>query len=66
MFSKYGRAGIAFLFGVVPVGFVSRQVQLYLSGLKLGFLQAEKVCVKVPEGFLKALAGGGTQTVDIP
>ena len=37
------RAGIAFLFGVAPKLFITGQIQLDLTFLKLGFLQTEKV-----------------------
>ena len=63
---EYRRAGIALLFGVIPVLMIARQLQRDLPGLQLGFLEAENVRVQGVERVLKSLAHHGPQAVHIP
>ena len=53
-----GRAGIAFLFRIVPVLMITRQIQFHLSRLHLRLLQAEYIRIQRVETLHKALAHG--------
>ena len=61
-----GRAGVAFLFGVIPVGLIAEEFHIYLTFLQFGLLQADKVGIEAAEDVGKALAGHGPQAVHIP
>ena len=61
-----GRAGIAFLFGTVPILVVARQVEDGLAFLHLRFLQGKDVSIEGAERFHEALFEAGAQAVDVP
>ena len=61
-----GRAAVAFAVGIVPVLFIARQVQVYLAGLELRFLQAEDVGVEGLERIHEAFLHDSPQAVDVP
>ena len=63
---KDGGAGVALPLGVAPVALISGQIQVDLSRLVLGLLQAEKIRVQVPEDVLKAFFHHSPQAVYIP
>ena len=63
---KNRRAGIAFLFGAVPILIISGKVEFNLVRLKLCFLKAEKIRVQLAEAIHKALAHTGAKTVYVP
>lgn len=55
-----GSAGVAFLLGVVPVGLIAGEGEVELSGLHLGFLQAEKVGIEGGEDIGEAFGDAGS------
>ena len=61
-----GRAGIAFLFRIVPVLMIAWQIQFHLPRLHLCLLQAEYIRIQRAEAFHKALTHGRANTVDVP
>ena len=61
-----GRARVPLLLGIVPIGAVTVKLQVQLSLLHLGLLQAEEIGVQFLEDVGKALAGHCTQAVHIP
>ena len=66
MLAVNGGPGITFLFCVIPVRSVAGELQVQLTFLHLGFLNAEEVCVKGLEDVCKALACHGPQAVNVP
>jgi len=71
------RAAVALALGIVPIRLITILLQVELSLLHLGFLKAEKVCVKFLEVSLKPLAlyvalvvglrlDASAQAIDIP
>ena len=66
MLRKYRSAGITLLLGVIPVGMIALGRKIYLSLLKLRFLQCEKIRIGLGKKIVKALAHAGAQAVDIP
>ena len=64
--SVNGRAGVAFFFGVVPVGFISKELKVQLPRLHLGFLQAEEVGVQFRKYVGKTFARHGPEAVYVP
>ena len=65
-FAKYGRSGVSFFLGVVPVLMVPRQVQFYLSFLQFCLLQAKYIGVCCFEKVQKSFFHRGAQSVYIP
>ena len=61
-----GRAGIAFLVGIVPVGLIALKREVELTGLHLCFLQTKEISVHLSEDVAEAFALAGPQTVDVP
>ena len=61
-----GRARIAFLLGIVPVGLVSVKREVELSLLHLGFLKAEKIGIECLKGLAETFVATGAKPVDIP
>ena len=61
-----GRARVALLIGIVPVGAVTVKFQVQLSSLHLGFLQAEEVGIEFLKDVAEALAHHGPQAVYVP
>ena len=61
-----GSAGISFFLSIVPVTLVALKLQVELSFLHLGFLQAEKVCIELLELVLEVLAHASTQAIYVP
>ena len=61
-----GCAGIAFLFGIVPIGLITRKGEVKLSLLHLGLLQAKEIRVERGEDFGKAFTTHGAESVYIP
>ena len=61
-----GRARIAFLLGIVPIGLIALELQVQLTGLHLCFLQTEEVCIQLAEDIAEALALASPQSVDVP
>ena len=61
-----GRAAVALLVGVVPIGTVALEVEVELPLLHLGFLQTEEVGIQLFEHIAEAFAHAGSQAVDIP
>ena len=58
--------GISLFLRIIPILMVSRQIHLYLPGLKLGLLQAEKICIELCKILHKVFTHNGPKTVDIP
>lgn len=48
-FGKYRSAGIAFFLRIIPELVIALKLQLYLTLLQLGFLQAEYIGISLPE-----------------
>lgn len=61
-----GRAGVALLVGGVVVGLVAVEIEVNLTLLQLGFLQAEPVGGEVVENIGKSFAKHGPQAIHIP
>ena len=61
-----GGARVAFLLGVVPVRLITLELQVELSGLHLGFLQAEEVGIEPAECVAEAFLVACSQSVDVP
>ena len=61
-----GRAGIALFIGAVPILVIAGKIDLGLSLLHLGLLQAIDIRIGLPHIFHKALAQAGAQAVDVP
>ena len=61
-----GRAGIALLFGVVPVALIAGQHKVGLTGLQFGLLQADDVGVEGEYALGKALVDDGAEAVYVP
>ena len=59
-------AGVAFLFGVIPIGGVAEELQIQLAGLQFGLLKADEIGVKTIENIGKSLACNGPQAVYVP
>ena len=60
------RAGIAFLFGIVPITFVALKFEVDLSFLQLRFLQAKAVSVELSKDFFKTFLAASSEAVDVP
>src|SRR5699024_10200885 len=63
---KNSRAGISFLYGIIPVLIISRQIHLNLPFLQLALLYTENIRVKLPEYIHISFIHTGSQSVDIP
>ena len=61
-----GRSAVALLVGEVPPRAVSRELQVQLTRLHLGLLQAEEVGIKRLEDFTEILPHYGTQAIHVP
>ena len=63
---KDSSARIAFLFGIVPIGLITGELEVELSGLHLGFLQAEEVGIEFVKYISEAFVATGAKAVYIP
>ena len=63
---KDSGARIALALGTVPVLMIAGGIHFGLTGLHLGFLDAEKVRVLLPEEVQKSLVQTGPDAIDIP
>lgn len=61
-----GSARVAFLLGVVPVRLITLELQVELSGLHLGLLQAKEVGVEPGKAVAEPFVAAGAQSVDVP
>ena len=61
-----GCARISLLLGIVPVAFVAIELQVELTFLHLGLLQAEEVGIERLELALEVLAHASTQAIHVP
>jgi len=61
-----GCTAVAFLLGIVPVGFVARELQVELSLLDFCFLQTEEIRVECGKGIAEAFTAHGAESVYIP
>lgn len=63
---EYGRAGIPLALGVIVIGFITFELQVYLAFLQFDFLETEKVGIQRGEYFIETFRDYGAQAVDIP
>lgn len=63
---KDRRTRIALAFGIAPILRIPRQINVDLSLLKLGFLQADDICRQTGDRILEAFFHRGPQAIDIP
>ena len=61
-----GRAAVTFLFRIVPIGLVTRELKVELAGLHFRFLQAKEVRLELAEDVGEAFAFAGPQSIDVP
>ncbi len=66
LFGKQGRAGISFLFRIIPILMIAGQLKVDLSFLQLCLLQAENIGICRLKVLLITFFHAGSQSIYVP